>query len=95
MTNVTSCIETKARFLRKHYEVDQKVSVEILLRNTSPFSLTLVQVSVCIVTSTLTSEYAVNTLGKTMEIKSKEVKKFVIEFYPDQSDILKDIQVRF
>lgn len=95
MANVTSCLETKARFLRKYYEVDQKISVEVYLRNTSPFTLNLCQVSVCINTSVLTSEYNVNSELTTLVIRSNEVKKFLIEFYPDPRDISKDIQVRF
>ncbi|KAL3269164.1 hypothetical protein HHI36_008247 [Cryptolaemus montrouzieri] len=93
MASITNCIETKARFLRKTYEVDQKVAVEVYLRNTSPFIMTFSQVSVTINTPVFTSEYAVNNSSIGLEFTSSEVKKFLIEFYPDPNDILKDIQI--
>lgn len=32
MSNIASCVSTKARFTKKTYEVDQKVTVEVFIR---------------------------------------------------------------
>lgn len=66
-------------------------------RNTAPHPLTFLKLSVTINTSEYSSEFAVNNethKNPTLEFHSKEVKRFLIEFMPEPSDINKDIQVK-
>nr|XP_023021888.1 trafficking protein particle complex subunit 11 [Leptinotarsa decemlineata] len=94
MANIVSCIATKARFLKNSYEVDQNVSVEIYVKSTCPFPLAFSKVSVTINTQGYTSEFAVTNLeGVFISFHKDEVKKFVVEFMADSSDINKEIQI--
>lgn len=97
LSKIISCIEAKARFLKAKYEVDQKISVEVFIRCTSPLPLTFSKVSVTVNTPTANSEFAVNDCNlepKSLEFYPGKTKQFFIEFLADSCDLNSDIQVR-
>ncbi|KAJ8940840.1 hypothetical protein NQ318_005286 [Aromia moschata] len=94
MANIITCVETKARFTKSTYEVDQNVTVEVYIRSTCPFPLTFTKVSVTVNTPEYSSEFAVtNWENVSLNFHSFEVKRFVIEFMADANDINKEIQI--
>ncbi|VEN53813.1 unnamed protein product [Callosobruchus maculatus] len=94
MANIAACIETRAKFLKNVYEVDQNVTVEIYIRSTCPFPLVFAKISVTINAPNCNSEFAVtNVENIALSFRKDEVKKFVIEFMPDPHDINKEIQI--
>lgn len=96
MSSVVSCIDCKAKFLQAKYEVDQKVHVELYVRNSAPYSLTFQRLSVTINTPDYSSEFAVNSKvinNPNLEFRSGEVKRFLIEFTPDPNDVEKEMQI--
>lgn len=98
LSNMISCIEAKARFLKAKYEVDQKISIEVFIRCTSPLPLTFSKVSVTVNTPTANSEFAANDCNlepKSLEFSPGKIKQFLIEFLADSCDLNNDIQVRY
>ncbi|KAJ8917803.1 hypothetical protein NQ315_010709 [Exocentrus adspersus] len=94
VSNIITCVETKARFTKNKYEVDQNVTIEVYIRNTCPFLLTFSSFSVTINTPDYNSEIgATNLEAKSLHFHSNEVKRFVIEFVPDSNDVNKEIQI--
>ncbi|KAJ8983242.1 hypothetical protein NQ317_011651 [Molorchus minor] len=94
MANIITCIETKARFTKGAYEVDQNVTVEVFIRSTCPFPLAFSKVSVTINAPEYSSEFAVTNLEEvSLNFHNFEVKKFIIEFMADTNDVNKDIQI--
>lgn len=96
MGNILSCIDSKARFLHNKYQGDQQVAVELYIKNTCPFPLKFIKVSVSVNTPGYSSEFAVNNQqpdGQNLQFNYNEVKRFLIEFMPDPNDIGKEIQI--
>ncbi|RZC34292.1 trafficking protein particle complex subunit 11 [Asbolus verrucosus] len=94
--NIVTCIETKARFVQTHYEVDQNVTVEVYIKCTSPSPLKFSKISVMINTPSYNSEFAVDDSAfdeNSLVFHTDQVKKFVIEFMADPSDVNKEIQI--
>lgn len=94
MTNITASVSVKARFMKKTYEVDQNVIVEIFVRSTCPFPLTFSKISVTVNAQNQNSEYTVtDSADVSFNFHKDEVKRYVVEFIADCNDINKDIQV--
>ncbi|XP_072378300.1 trafficking protein particle complex subunit 11 [Diabrotica undecimpunctata] len=94
VTNITTCLTVKARFMKKTYEVDQKIVVELFIRSTCPFPLTLSKVAISISAENETNEYSVQTMNdESLSFQQDEIKRFIVEFLADPSDINKDIQI--
>ncbi|XP_050304839.1 trafficking protein particle complex subunit 11 [Anthonomus grandis grandis] len=93
MTQVVSCIEVKSKFTKIAFEIDQKVSLEILVRNTCPFPLTFSRISVKVNTQNTSAEFAVDNEGHNITFSSGEVKKFTVEFEPEPNDVNSEIAI--
>ncbi|CAG9862520.1 unnamed protein product [Phyllotreta striolata] len=94
MYNMIASVSVKARFTKKTYEVNQNVILEIFIRSTCPFPLTLTKVSVTLTLQNQNLEYTVPDLDEySFNFHKDEVKKYVIEFLADCKDINKDIHI--
>lgn len=94
MSKIESCFETKARFTKPAFEVDHNIVLEVFVRSTSPFPLSISHISVKVNTPNVSSEFAINNVENTLiTFHSHDVKRFVIEFEPDPNDINKEIQI--
>lgn len=95
MSSIVSCIDCKARFLQAKYEVDQNVVVELYVRNSAPYSLKFQRLAVTVNTPDYSSEFAVsNELNNpTLEFRSGEMKRFLVEFQPNPNDVEKEMQI--
>lgn len=94
MNNITSCIESKARFTQSKFEVDSHVTIEVFIRSTCPEELTFTHLKVMVNSPNYSSEFAVVEGGQTnMCFKSGEVKRFLVEFVPDVQDVGQDVQI--
>uniref|UniRef100_A0A6P7H0Z7 Trafficking protein particle complex subunit 11-like n=1 Tax=Diabrotica virgifera virgifera TaxID=50390 RepID=A0A6P7H0Z7_DIAVI len=94
VTNITTCLTVKGRFMKKTYEVDQKIIVELFIRSTCPFPITLSNIAISISAENQTNEYSVQTDNdESLSFQQDEIKRFIVEFPADPADINKDIQI--
>lgn len=101
MNNILSCVDSKARFTQTTYEVDQKVVIEVFIKSTCLNSLLFSYLSVTINTPNYSNEFAVSegnpqeggNSNPTLLFENNQVKRFLVEFVPDSTDIGQEIQV--
>lgn len=93
MTNIRTCIETKATLTNSTIEIDQNAVVEIYIKSTCPFLLIINRVSVVVHSNSASQEFVVNSESGILNFKCNEVKKFVVEFQPNSNDINTQIQI--
>lgn len=94
VSKITSCLSVKARFLKKSYEIDQIVKVEIFIRSTCPFPLNVWKIAISIGNQKQTMEYYVEELENAPSIFHKdEIKRFPIGLLADSFDVNSDIQI--
>lgn len=96
MSNIISCIDSKARFTQSKYEADQNVTIEVFIRSTCLHALHFSYLSVTVNTPNYSSEFAVSEdagSNPTLLFDSNQIKRFLVEFVPDTQDIGQEIQV--
>ncbi|KAF7270948.1 hypothetical protein GWI33_016126 [Rhynchophorus ferrugineus] len=96
MTNITSCIETKVRFAKPTFEMDQNVILELFVKSFCPFPLTFSDITVKINSPNINSEFSIQKSEDTsLVFHPNEVKKYNIEFESNPNDINKEVQVEW
>ncbi|KAL1490737.1 hypothetical protein ABEB36_013385 [Hypothenemus hampei] len=92
-TNIVNCLETKVKFCNSTVQIDQSVCLEVFIRSTCPFPLTINDIAVKITTQHINTEFRVNPDQNTFTLHLNEVQKFNIEFEPDCRDINSEIEI--
>lgn len=96
MTKIISCVESKLRFTKPTFEIDQKVSIDIFIKTTCPFPLVFSDISLKVNSPCTSNELFIDkSEKKSLIFHPNEVKKFVIEFEADPNDINKEIQIEW
>lgn len=103
MSNILSCIECKARFIKNKFEVDNQVNIEIYIKSTCPNILCFSYLSVTINAPNYSSELAITNTevsensseNPSLFFKCNEVKRFYLKFWPNVEDIGKEIQIGY
>nr|CAD7408851.1 unnamed protein product [Timema cristinae] len=100
MSNITACVESKARFTQAQYKADQMVHIEVFIRSCCPHPMQFSKLSVTVNNPSYSSEFAVceSTAGPhpsnpLLLFEANEVKRFICQFVPDMQDVGKEIQI--
>lgn len=102
MTNITACVESKARFTQLQYKADQYVEIEVFIRSCCPHPLQFSRLSVTVNSPSYSSEFAVcessskdaHASGNPLLLfNCNEVRRYVCQFLPDVQDVGKEIQI--
>ncbi|XP_021915999.1 trafficking protein particle complex subunit 11 isoform X2 [Zootermopsis nevadensis] len=102
MSNITACVESKARFTQPQYKADQYVEIEVFIRSSCPHPLQFSRLSVTVNNPNYSSEFAVcesssqeaHASGNPLLLfRCNEVRSYVCRFLPDVQDVGKEIQI--
>ncbi|PNF36899.1 Trafficking protein particle complex subunit 11 [Cryptotermes secundus] len=102
MSNITACVESKARFTQPQYKADQYVEIEVFIRSCCPHPLQFSRLSVTVNNPSYSSEFAVcesssqdvHASGNPLLLfHCHEVRRYVCQFLPDVQDVGKEIQI--
>lgn len=91
MTNITTCIDCKCRFLQNKYQADDKVQVEVYVRNECEFPMNFSSIGITVKHFNDSSNYFVQ--GGDFFFKTGIVKRFIVEFTPQLADINNEISI--
>ncbi|XP_069669154.1 trafficking protein particle complex subunit 11 [Periplaneta americana] len=102
MSNITACVESKARFTQSHYKADQFVEIEVYIRSCCPHPLQFSRISVTVNNPSYSSEFVVCE-SKPQEgpasdnplllFHCNQVRSYVCKFLPVVQDVGKEIQI--
>ncbi|XP_017779460.1 PREDICTED: trafficking protein particle complex subunit 11 [Nicrophorus vespilloides] len=94
MNNIVSCLDCKVRFQEEKYQVDGLVIIEILVRNSSDFQITLLGISISLENYVKNTEICVETTtNQDFCFAAGQVKRFIIEYKPNPADINKELEI--
>lgn len=97
MSNVASCVESKARFTESQSHFDKPVHIEVFVRSACPHPIQFSKLVVTVTTPTMSTELLASPLEPTdahpLLFEINQIKTFVCQFNPDRLDIGSEIQI--
>lgn len=97
MSNVASCVESKARFTSTQSHVDKPVLIEVFVKSACPHSIKFSKLLVTVTTPSMSTELPASIMGATEDdpllFETNTVKVFLCQFIPDQRDVGSEIQI--
>lgn len=97
MSNVASCVESKARFTESHIHVDKPVLIEVFVRSACPHPIQFSKLAVTITTPSMSTELPASIVEPSEEhplyFETNAVKTFTCQFSPDPRDVGNEIQI--
>lgn len=97
MSNVASCVESKAKFTESQSHVDKPVGIEVFVRSACPHPIQFSKLLVTVTTPSMSTELPASIVGSTdshpLHFETNSVKSYICQFTPDHRDVGSEIQI--